>query len=277
MPMRARASSAHISPSAHFTGYVWYRHNLSDPAFITAFGRFAHAVLRPLTAVARHGFGLDLEHLLLQRHRFIDACLHQAISQQGVTQVVEIACGLSPRGRRFVQAYPQIRYFEADLPDMAERKRHLLGRAGWLSQQHQVCDVDILAAEGELSLAALFARLDKSQPVAVITEGLVNYFELPVIEGFWTRLAEQLSAFPQGLYLTELYPDLQEHPRYRQLRWGVDLIGRLTRGGYPLHYRDEQAIAAGLQQCGFTQVKVVDPAAQQTGKSGLLRMIAATA
>ncbi|KRW57530.1 class I SAM-dependent methyltransferase [Pseudomonas sp. TTU2014-080ASC] len=277
MSTRARASSAHISPSAHFTGYVWYRHNLSDPAFVTGFGRFAHTVLRPLTALARRGFGLDLEHLLLQRHRFIDERLHAAIEQQGVTQIVEIACGLSPRGRRFVQAHSHIRYIEADLPDMAERKRQLLGRTGWLGEHQQVCAVDILATDGELALSNLFARLDKTQPVAVITEGLVNYFELSAIEGFWTRLAEQLSLFPSGRYLTDLYPDLQDHPRYRQMRWGVDLVGRLTRGSYPLHYRDEVAIEAGFKGCGFAAVQVFDPAAQQGDKSGLLRMVEATA
>lgn len=98
--------------------------------------------------------------------------------------------------------------------------------------------MDILADQGADSLAQLFAGLDSTRPVAVITEGLVNYFELAVIEGFWSRLATQLQRFPQAIYLTELYPDLQEHPRYRQLRWGVELVGRLTRGNYSLHYRN---------------------------------------
>ena len=43
-----RTDSAHISPSAHYTGYVWYRHQLADPAFVTRFGRWAHGLLRPL-------------------------------------------------------------------------------------------------------------------------------------------------------------------------------------------------------------------------------------
>ncbi len=69
MSERTRVDSAHISPSAHYTGYVWYRHRLAEPAFATSMGRSVHAVLRPLTWGARRLFGLDIEQLLLQRHR----------------------------------------------------------------------------------------------------------------------------------------------------------------------------------------------------------------
>ncbi|WP_137888536.1 class I SAM-dependent methyltransferase [Pseudomonas sp. 2FE] len=259
MSERARADSAHISPSAHYTGYVWYRHQLAEPAFATSFGRWVHALLRPITWGARVGFGLDIENFLLQRHLLIDARLTAAIEQGGVRQVVEIACGLSPRGQRFCQRYPELRYLEADLPAMAARKRLLLHGQGWLSGRHRVQSVNILAEQGAQSLAALFAGLDHNEPVLVITEGLVNYFERPLIEAFWTRLAEQLKQFPQASYLTELYPDLREHPRYRQLRWGVGLVGRLTRGNYPLHYRNAEEIVAAFSGCGFRATQVLDP------------------
>jgi len=268
MPERVRASSAHISPSAHYTGYVWYRHRLADPAFVTPFGRFVHKLLWPVTWGARAGFGLDIEAFLLQRHLQIDAQLTEAIERRGVRQVVEIACGLSPRGRRFCSRYPDLQYLEADLPAMAARKRLLLHGEGWLDGRHQVRAVDILAERGNQSLAALLASLDRSQPVVVITEGLVNYFPLELIEGFWSRLATGLSDFPEATYLTELYPDLREHPRYRQLRWGVELIGRLTRGSYPLHYRDHAEIVTGFQRCGFARVQVLDPSAD-AGSLGL--------
>src|SRR5690606_29134143 len=78
MPERARASSTHISPSAHYTGYVWYRHGLSEQAFVTAFGGFVHRLLAPISWAARRG-GLDIEHTLLQRHLLIDAQLTAAI------------------------------------------------------------------------------------------------------------------------------------------------------------------------------------------------------
>ncbi|GLZ84199.1 hypothetical protein Pres01_02500 [Metapseudomonas resinovorans] len=259
MSRAARLDSAHITPSAHYTGYVWYRHQLAEAPFVTPFGRFAHGVLAPVSWGARVAFGLDVERFLLQRHLLIDALLSEAIEQRGVRQVVEIACGLSPRGRRFCSRYPELRYLEADLPPMAARKRLLLHEEGWLGARHQVRPVDILAEQGVNDLQALFSGLDHDAPVLVITEGLVNYFELPVIEAFWSRLADQLKQFPAATYLTDLYPDLREHPRYRQLRWGIDLVGRLTRGRYYLHYRGDDAIVAGFEGCGFGEVRVHDP------------------
>lgn len=265
MAERIRADSAHITPSAHYTGYVWYRHRLADPAFATALGRWVHGCVAPINWGARIGFGLNIEDFLLQRHLLIDARLTQAIEARGVTQVVEIACGLSPRGRRFRQRYPQLTYLEADLPPMAARKSALLQEQGWLDGKHRVRAVDILAEQGEQSLAALLSELDPDRPVAVITEGLVNYFQRPVIEGFWRRLATALRVFPEATYLTELYPDLREHPRYRQIRWGVGLIGRLTRGGYPLHYRSAAEIEEAFVGCGFGRVGVLDPQVEGAG------------
>lgn len=265
MPERLRVDSAHITPSAHYTGYVWYRHQLAEPAFATAFGRWVHGCVAPINWGARIGFGLNIEDFLLQRHLLIDARLTQAIEHRGVMQVVEIACGLSPRGRRFRQRYPQLTYLEADLPPMAARKSALLQAQGWLDDRHRVRSVDILAEQGEQGLGALLAGLDPECPVVVITEGLVNYFQRPVIEDFWRRLAVALKVFPEATYLTELYPDLREHPRYRQIRWGVGLIGRLTRGGYPLHYRSAAEIEQAFLDCGFERVGVLDPQVDGAG------------
>lgn len=264
-----RAKSAHISPSAHYTGYVWYRHRLSEPAFVTAFGRFAHSALLPITWAAK-AVDIDLDRLLLQRHLLIDALLDELIEKQGVRQVVEIACGLSPRGRRFRQRHPEVRYIEADLPGMAARKRQLLHEQGWLNDRHKVQAVDILAEDGAHSLDALFSQLDPNLPVAVITEGLINYFDLATVEGFWSRLSGQLKRFPGGYYLSDIYPDFRNHPSYKQLRWGTALIGGLTRGSFNLHYGEHADIEQGLKQSGFKGAEIFDPH-QENSARGLPR------
>ncbi|MNJ78903.1 hypothetical protein D3C77_767730 [compost metagenome] len=43
------------------------------------------------------------------------------------------------------------------------------------------------------------------------------------------------------------------------MRWGIDLVGRLTRGRYYLHYRGDTAIVEGFEGCGFGKVCVHDP------------------
>ncbi len=170
MVERERVDSAHITPSAHYTGYVWFRHRLAEPAFATVFGRWVHGFVAPINWGAQLGFGLNIEDFLLQRHLMIDARLTQAVEREGGPGGGNGLRTLAA-GRRFRQRYPQLRYLEADLPPMAARKAALLREQGWLGPKHAVAAVDILAEDGERSLAALFAGLDRERPLVVITEG----------------------------------------------------------------------------------------------------------
>src|SRR5581483_12014065 len=105
--------------------------------------------------------GPTLEQYLLARHRAIDALLEQAIERDGVSQVIEVAAGLSPRGWRFARRYGErLIYVEADLPDMALRKFAALERVGSLGERHRVRAVDAMRDDdGPGSVAAVVAEL----------------------------------------------------------------------------------------------------------------------
>ena len=170
------STSASISPTAHYTGLVWARHGLSHPALATTTGRMLFYGFKPVIAAAQWAGVPAIDSFLLTRHRLIDLRLDQAIRSGRIGQVIEIACGLSPRGWRFNQRYGQaLTYIEADLPGMAQRKREALARMGGLKPGHQVVDIDAMADSGPLSLQSIAASLDRSRGLAVITEGLVNY------------------------------------------------------------------------------------------------------
>src|SRR3954454_8316111 len=174
----ASSSSDAISPTAHYTAYVWARNGLYHPALATVEGRVLFESLRPVLVASRFFGGASLEAYLLTRHRAIDALLQRAIEQDGITRVVEVACGLSPRGWRFTQRYgEQLTYVEADLPDMAQRKREALERMGSLSERHRVEDLDALRDSGPGSLASIASTLDPDQPLVIVTEGLLSYLE----------------------------------------------------------------------------------------------------
>lgn len=282
--MSSATDTSRISPSAHYTGYVWFRNGLSSEGFQTPKGRFAYAMIRPVNAVIRGIVGADMETFLLHRHHVIDALLHKAIKADGVTQVVELACGLSPRGYLFKQAYPELTYIEADLPDMAAHKKQLLSELPLQHDHHEVRVCNILATEGDDSLESLLEGLDPSKKTLVITEGLVNYFETPVIEGVWARLAKGLQRFPMGRYMTDLYPKFEDHPFYRFVTFMQKLIGVFTRGDFPLHYSSDEAMHKGFSNCGFSQVEVHDPKSYyatlpipQTKIATLVRVVEATA
>src|SRR4051794_40074075 len=123
----SRANPELISPTAHYTGYVWYAHGHSHEAFATRTGRMLYRVLRGPNVAAHALRRGTLEGMLLARHRLIDLRLAQAIDAGEVSQIVEVAAGLSPRGWRFrTQFGDAITYVEADLPGMLQHKRRIL-------------------------------------------------------------------------------------------------------------------------------------------------------
>jgi len=251
--------TSRISISAHYTGYVWYRHGLSEKHFVTPMGRFAGAALAPVNAFLRIAAGADIDTFLLQRHLVIDHLLEDLIEKEGITQVVEIASGLSPRGYRLRQKYPHIRYIEADLPAMAQRKAILLAELE-TGPEHTVQACNILQSLGPDSLHSLLNQLNPLAKTVIVTEGLVNYFKLPVIREVWSRMAKELQRFSGGWYITDLYPDFAHHPSYRYVKWAQKLVGFFTRGQWPLHYSSDQAILDGFDADGFTHTEVNDPA-----------------
>lgn len=237
-----------ISPTAHYTGQVWAHHGLSHDALRTTEGLVMHAAARPVELVSGLLGGPSLDGLLLARHREIDARLEAAIAAGRVGQVLEIACGLSPRGLRFAGRVP---YVEADLPAMAERKRRALRRAG---ATHDVVDLDAFADDGPGSLAALAERLDPDLGLAVITEGLVNYFPRDMVLDLWRRIAALLGRFPDGAYLSDLFlRDAASGPIARVATIGLSVF---VRGSVHLHFQDATEAEGALWACGFGTASV---------------------
>ena len=120
-----------ISPTAHYTGYVWARNGLSHPRLETLEGRVMFESLRPINAVSSTLGGPSLESYLLARHRAIDALLDKAIDEHGVTQVIEVAAGLSPRGLAVYAAPRRPPHLHRGRPPgMTARKRRALQQIG---------------------------------------------------------------------------------------------------------------------------------------------------
>lgn len=251
--------SSGISFTAYYTGQVWQKHGLA-PAFLgTRNGRLLYRAGRPVELLSELAMGSSNEILLLQRHLILDHLLTHAIERDGYAQVVELACGLSPRGLRFKQRYgDRIRYIEADLPAMATRKRDMLTAVAE-SERPEVIACDILQHDSDISLSRLFAGLDHSKPVIVITEGLINYFDLETISGFWRELANQFSHFPAGRYLSDLYPGYQWHRAVKLINGLKGLLAIATRSSVTLHFSTESELIAHFRECGFSTCTVHMP------------------
>lgn len=251
LPIPQRGQDA-ISPTAHYTGHVWVRNGLSHPNLATLEGRLFYDALTPLMTTSRAVGGPTLEGLLLARHRVIDDLLTAAIESRGVSQVVEIACGMSPRGWRFAERYGErLTYVEADLAPMAERKRRALERIGETSGGHRVVEVDALRDDGAASVHAVCSLLDETRGLAIVTEGLLTYLSDSDVVALWRRFARELRRFRAGVYLS----DLRLGGTHRALVDRAFLAGLSSFVGRPVHahFEGEREAARALSDAGFAR------------------------
>jgi len=180
--------------------------------------------------------------------------LEQAIAEHGVTQVIEVACGLSPRGWRFTRQHGErLTYIEADLPAMAERKRRALERMGSVSERHRVVALDALRDDGPESLAALAAELDHSGGLTIITEGLLGYLPTGAVASLWSRFAATSRQFPSGRYISDLHLASTQNATVRAFRL---VLSAFVRGRVYLHFDDRADAEAALRAAGFDQASV---------------------
>lgn len=279
--MSSEGSGA-VSPTAHYTGETWVRNGLSHPQLATWQGRALHRALALPLAASRTVGGPTLEGLLLARHRIIDSIL-EGLIESGVSQVVEVACGMSPRGWRFSERYgDRLTYVEADLPAMARRKREALGRMGSLGDHHRVADLDVLRDGGPGSLESLIETLDPEAGLVIVTEGLLTYLDDDTVDALWARFAKALGRFNKGVYLSDL--------RFAKRDRGVPerafdvILSAFVRGKVHAYRGDEATAVAALRQAGFAEAQLhrgnEHPAAGEARSdpgSGVVCIIEATA
>ena len=253
----SRSRSEMISPTAHYTGYVWFAHGQSHEAFATRAGRFMYQALRGPNLIANKVHLPTLEGMLLARHRAIDLRLAQAIDAGEIDQVVEVAAGLSPRGWRFRTRYSErLTYIEADLPGMLENKRRILAGLGGETPHHRTAVVDALAGSGPSSLDAVCASLDPARGTAILTEGLINYFDTETMLGVWRRIAAALRRFPRNLYLSDLI--LRDGNRGALAVGFQWFLSAFVRGRVHRHFDSAEEAEDALAGAGLTGV-LIDP------------------
>lgn len=196
----------------------------------------------------------SLDGMLLARHRLIDLRLAQAIDAGEVSQIIEVACGLSPRGWRFRSRYgDRITYVEADLPGMLANKQRILAELGGETAHHYTAEIDALS---DTSLAAICERLDPTRGTAIITEGLINYFDRGTVTTMWARFARELERFPRGLYFSDII--VEEANRGMLVHGFSYVLAAFVRGRTHIHFADALEVEAELDRAGFDGV-ALDP------------------
>jgi O-methyltransferase involved in polyketide biosynthesis len=92
--------------------------------------------------------------------------------------------------------------------------------------------------------------------VAVVTEGLLNYFPTDRVELLWARIAGALGRFPAGLYLSDLHLAGGAARVDRAFAAG---LGAFVRGRVHFHFDDAEQAEATLVRAGFSEARLHAP------------------
>ncbi|MFW1953489.1 class I SAM-dependent methyltransferase [Acinetobacter beijerinckii] len=243
----------HISFTAHYTGYIWYQMGISHPALATAKGKTLAALVHPIESWAEKYVGGSMRTTLKQRHTMLDQHLEKLIEQHPDLQVLEIACGLSPRGWWFRQHYPSILYRELDLPDMAATKQAALQQIE--TDAKDVLSVDLFTD----AFASAFEVFDPQRPLIIISEGLINYFEKPLLQQLIQAIASYGRNFKELHYLTDIYPEPTQN-KLATIIWNSSrLLKWMSRSAFSFHFKTPAEVETFFHGAGFGQVEVLQP------------------
>lgn len=244
----------HISFTAHYTGYIWYSMGISHPVFATRKGKFLARLVHPLESWAEKNVGGSMRSTLKQRHAMIDQHLDQLIAQYPQLQVLEIACGLSPRGWNFRTKHPEIDYRELDLPDMAKIKTQALKQID--PHAPEVLTGDIFTQDFE----RIFQSFDPERPLVVISEGLINYFDQILLNKLLQGITEYGASFQELHYLTDIYPEPVKNRLARFIWASSKLLKVMSRSAFTFHFQSPAELQQFFSHTGFEEVDVVQPA-----------------
>lgn len=234
----------HISFTAHYTGYIWYLLGISHERLATAKGKKLATLLHPFETLAEKFVGHSVRSTLKLRHRLIDQRLEQLIAQHPDLQIIEIAAGLSPRGWRFRQKYPKISYIEVDLPAMAATKSEALKP---IEPDAKVYGCDVFSDQFQQLLKK---DLDHTRPIAVLSEGLINYFSKDLIGQLSQILSIAFSQFPHGYFISDLYPE-PNHRLAKIITQSGRLLKFLSKSNFQYHFTSPQEAVKFFNTHGF--------------------------
>ncbi len=246
----------HISFTAHYTGYIWYKEGISHAELASNKGRWLTTLLSPFETWAESVVGDSMRSTLRQRHALIDRQLDRFLAEYPDVQILEIAAGLSPRGWRYRQKFPNLVYIEVDLPDMAAAKRLALSQIE--TSESRIEAIDLFSDEFQ----PLLDTLDSNKPLIIISEGLVNYFNKDMLSDLWTRLASGLKNFSVGVYLTDLYPEPVTRKLGRLIWQGSKVLKLMSRSAFAFHFVSPIEATEAMQTAGFKTCIVFQPSDQ---------------
>lgn len=151
-------------------------------------------------ALCEYGFPDELKNDRLcfeieARYVLIDKFLKES----GITQVLEIACGFTPRGLIHCKQNKDFVYIEFDLPKVIKEKIEILRKvAGELPNNLHFVEGNALKKDDIIKCLKYF---DLSKPIVVINQGLMRYLDFDEKREL-TKNVYQIISKNNGIWLT---------------------------------------------------------------------------
>jgi len=102
---------------------------------------------------------------------------NRILVQKDLTQVLEVAAGLSPRGLVMTEN-PEVVYVSTDLPQILEEEKSIVEAILLKGNDRRPnLHFEVANALDRGSLLRVAAAFEKNRPIAVLTEGLFPYFD----------------------------------------------------------------------------------------------------
>jgi methyltransferase (TIGR00027 family) len=118
---------------------------------------------------------------LTARTKHIETLLRKEL-EAGVTQVVIMGAGYDTRGYRFYKDFPEVKFFEVDLPAMsADKQKRMKTKLAGMPNNVTYAPIDFDTQELGKVLASVGWK--KDQKTFFIWEGVIEYLEAPAVEG----------------------------------------------------------------------------------------------
>jgi len=234
-------SQDRVSTTALYTAQHWIKEGYPFAEFFdTLRGRAVYFLSVFLSYLPWVGVGIKYyNQQLWLRHRVVE----HFIETYEPDVIIDLGCGLSPRGIAHATEHSKMRVREGDLEFIVSIKKALL-KTCLPQKNYQLETFDLLQDDVE----SLRAGLSPKDRVLVITEGVIDYFTFEEKKAVWSRLSELVGFFEEAVYLQEINLTLGS-PRLTQLvAWSV---------GVTVEDRMYSTVEAGLEDlraCGFGEV-----------------------
>ncbi|MDF5711950.1 MAG: class I SAM-dependent methyltransferase [Nostoc sp. S4] len=206
----------------------------------------------------------DKSVLLTARVEARYKAINQVIAQYQITQVLELASGLLPRGL-LMSKNPNITFIESDLPEMIRYKQQLIQQlVGERSNLHFI-EIDATSRPSEFIKST--PLLKAGQPVMILCEGLLTHLTLVEKELVCTNIREMLHRY-SGVWITSDFIDTGSLMRSQQddsglkklLQAGTNLTGRsLVNNNFGTLEQARQFVyEQGFRATEYNMLKVID-------------------